>query len=132
MGKCITLFKNGEEASTLGVGIYDSSKIKDFEKAEVPEQIGLVLYGNPDDSNAFELYENESYIIDAKIDKFVKLLVLDLSNVDLSLLKLRKNELSDEELLSVVGGADDDEVPFGPVGSCKANACGAEICAVAT
>ena len=116
----VILYKDGKEDSILKAGIYNSSRISGFEKVVIPEKVGFVLFGNPDNANALDVYENESYIVDAKVEKYTKLLVLDLSDADLSLLNLRNNKLSDSELLSVVGGTDND---FALGSSCKVYEC---------
>ena len=130
MGKSVNVYKDGKVAGTIPVGICLSSKLSGFEKVEIPEKTGLILFGDPNDKNAVAFYYNETYAVDAKIDRFQRAAVLDLENVDLRLLSLRDGGLSDGELLAVVGGTGDGEYddPGDPVGSCKVNTCGAEAC----
>ena len=129
MSKPVVIYKDGDSVGTLGVGMYDTSKLEGFEKVEVPAQTGLVFYGDPADANALALFEDDVYVVDAKIGQYQKMVILDLAGTDLSILKLRDSELSDSELLSVVGGAGAEEDPM--VNSCKCNACGGEVCLAA-
>ncbi len=127
MDKEVKLYKGGEVVKTLSVGVYSTSELEGMEKVEIPEKIGFMLLGDPSDYNAMALYENETYDVDAKAGKYERLLVLDLEGSDLRLLKMRDQELSDDELLAVVGGAGEDGNAE-PIRTCVINACGAEGC----
>lgn len=94
----------GEIREQLAEGEYLAEKLKRFDKILLPRGFYLLFAANKNDKNKFRIFENEACVIDAHLDEYNKILIFNLGkqgvHIDLGI----KEELSDEDLMSVAGG----------------------------
>ncbi|MDR3255107.1 MAG: hypothetical protein LBT31_06040 [Synergistaceae bacterium] len=108
--------KGGKVVDALSEGEYTRAEIKKFDKIKVPKGLYLALLGNSKDANAIHLFENEEYTVDGRLDQYKRVALFSLGAHDVRLNFKVSDELSDDDLMAVAGGA------------CKVDGCGAKAC----
>jgi hypothetical protein len=112
----VKAYKGGSVAAELLKGEYEMPEITKFDKVSVPRGFYLIFAGNENDANSVHIFENEEYALDNRIKGYTKVILSPFENADVRLYFKPGEELSDDDLLAVAGGA------------CGKNACGGKAC----
>jgi hypothetical protein len=113
----VKAYKGGSVAAELRKGEYEIAELTKFDKVSVPRGFYLIFAGNENDINSLHCFENEEYVLDDRIKGYGTAFIFPLENADVRLHFKPGENLSDDDLLAVAGGA------------CAKNACGAKACA---
>lgn len=97
-------FKTNRMIDWLSEGEYSPEDIKKYEKIVVPRGFYIIFTGHNQDMHKMKIFENEEYIIDETIDFYDKILLFTLGSDDIRLNFGTKEELSDDELITIAGG----------------------------
>ena len=119
--------KIGVKDEALLFGAYGIEALNCYDQIEVPDEMYVVFYGNGNDKHDVRCYSGETIPMDDRFSAYTMAAVMILGNID-AFLGISEEELSPEELLSVVGGAQDDE-EFHGFGACKLEQCNLKACA---
>lgn len=94
----------GQQTEKLSEGEYTISEVKNWDKLILPRGFYAVFAGNKTDEHTVRIFENEECPIDKAADDYEKVLLFTLGSSDIRINFGIKEELSDDELVSVAGG----------------------------
>jgi hypothetical protein len=108
----VKAYKNGAVAAELRKGEYEIAELTKFDRISIPRGFYVVFAGRKNDANAVHWFENEEYALDDRTKGYTTAFLFPLENADARLRFKPGEDLTDEDLLGVAGGA------------CTKNTCG--------